>query len=53
LVGFGVLAHKFRGRENEQLQLDLMYVSREYRRQGIGSRIFDALSQVAIDRGAI
>lgn len=52
LVGFGVLAHKFRGRDNNQLQVDLMYVSRKYRRQGIGSRIFEELSRVAIERGA-
>lgn len=52
LIGFGVLAHKFRGKEQNQLQIDLMYVTREYRRQGIGSRIFDELSKVAINRGA-
>lgn len=52
LVGFGVLAHKLRGKGNNQLQIDLMYVSRKYRRQGIGSRIFDALRRVAIERGA-
>ncbi|RAP78184.1 GNAT family N-acetyltransferase [Paenibacillus montanisoli] len=52
LVGFGVLAHKFRGKEKNRLQIDLMYVSREYRRQGIGKRIMDALSQAAIEKGA-
>ncbi|MEK3910665.1 GNAT family N-acetyltransferase [Paenibacillus sp. FSL H7-0331] len=52
LVGFGVLAHKFRGKENNQLQIDLMYVTREYRRQGIGRRILDVLSEVAIEKGA-
>ncbi|QGH36890.1 GNAT family N-acetyltransferase [Gracilibacillus salitolerans] len=52
LVGFGVLAHKFRGKDNNQLQLDLMYVTREYRRQGVGSRIFEALSREATKRGA-
>ncbi|NOU74037.1 GNAT family N-acetyltransferase [Paenibacillus sp. LMG 31458] len=52
LVGFGVLAHKFRGRENNQLQIDLMYVTRQYRRQGIGSQILHALSKVAIAEGA-
>ena len=52
LVGFGVLAHKFRGEDKNQLQVDLMYVSRNYRRQGIGSRIFYKLSQAAIEKGA-
>ncbi|MFB9329426.1 GNAT family N-acetyltransferase [Paenibacillus aurantiacus] len=52
LVGFGVLASTFRGKEQDQLQLDLMYVTRAYRRQGIGSRIMDALSETAIAKGA-
>lgn len=52
LVGFGVLAHQFRGKENNRLQIDLMYVTREYRRQGIGSRILDALSKAAVEKGA-
>jgi ribosomal protein S18 acetylase RimI-like enzyme len=52
LVGFGVLGYRFRGKENNQLQLDLMYVTREYRRQGIGRQIIDSLSKVAIEKGA-
>lgn len=52
LVEFGVLAHKFRGSENNQLQIDLMYVTRNYRRQGIGRQIIDLLSKVAIEKGA-
>lgn len=52
LVGFGVLAHKFRGKENNQLQIDLMYVTKEFRRQGIGRQILNALSEVAIEKGA-
>nr|WP_279538008.1 GNAT family N-acetyltransferase [Paenibacillus turpanensis] len=41
LIGFGVLAHMFRGQSNDQLQVDLMYVSRSYRRKGIGTRILE------------
>jgi len=52
LVGFGVLAHKFRGMNKDQLQIDLMYVSRKYRRQGIGTKIIDALKKEARKRGA-
>ncbi|TYP74724.1 GNAT family N-acetyltransferase [Paenibacillus methanolicus] len=52
LVGFGVLANTFRGKDRDQLQVDLMYVTRAYRRQGIGSRIMDALSEAAIAKGA-
>ena len=52
LVGFGVLGHQFRGSEKNQLQVDLMYVSQGYRRQGIGSRIMGELSTVAREKGA-
>ncbi|CAM3917419.1 GNAT family N-acetyltransferase [Cohnella lubricantis] len=52
LVGFGVLAHQFRGEDADRLQVDLMYVSRSHRRQGIGSRIIEQLSEEARRRGA-
>lgn len=52
LVGFGVLAHKFRGPQLDRLQIDLMYVSRKYRRQGIGTRILNSLADEARARGA-
>lgn len=52
LVGFGVLGHKFRGYDNDRLQIDLMYVTREYRRRGIGSLILESLGTVAIAKGA-
>lgn len=52
LAGFGVLAHQWRGEEQDQLQLDLMYVSRSYRRQGIGSRIIELLEEEARALGA-
>ncbi|PQP80822.1 GNAT family N-acetyltransferase [Paenibacillus sp. PCH8] len=52
LMGFGVLAHHFRGRERNQLQVDLMYVSRGYRRQGVGKRILNQLGEEAKKRGA-
>ena len=52
LVGFGVLGHDFLGRTQDQLELSLLYVSRQYRRQGIGSQIFNALCSTATERGA-
>jgi GNAT superfamily N-acetyltransferase len=52
LVGFGVLGHRFRGEHQDRLQVDLMYVSRDYRRQGIGTRIIEELSREAKERGA-
>lgn len=52
LVGFGVLGYKLRGKDKDQLQVDLMYVSREYRRMGIGKKIMELLSEAAKIRGA-
>ncbi|WP_410769406.1 GNAT family N-acetyltransferase [Fontibacillus sp. BL9] len=52
LIGFGVLAHQFRGEKQDRLQIDLMYVSRSYRRQGIGTSILTRLEEEARTRGA-
>jgi GNAT superfamily N-acetyltransferase len=52
LVGFGVLAHQWRGEQQDRLQIDLMYVSRNYRRQGIGTQIMQTLAEEAKRRGA-
>lgn len=52
LIGCGVLAHQFRGRDLNRLQVDLLYVTRNYRRQGIGTRIINQLSEEAKRRGA-
>ncbi|WP_138493858.1 GNAT family N-acetyltransferase [Paenibacillus pinistramenti] len=52
LVGFGVLAHKFRGKDRDRLQLDLMYVTRSHRRMGLGRRIMDEIKKEAVRRGA-
>lgn len=52
LVGFGVLGYKFRGKEEDQLQLDLMYVTRKYRRKGIGKKLMGLLSEAAKKKGA-
>ncbi|MBB6272368.1 GNAT superfamily N-acetyltransferase [Pedobacter cryoconitis] len=52
LVGFGVLGHRFMGENFDQLPVDLMYVSRNFRRQGIGSEILKMLSAEAKNRGA-
>ncbi|GIO70248.1 GNAT family N-acetyltransferase [Paenibacillus cookii] len=52
LVGFGVLGHRFRGEQLDRLQVDLMYVSRAYRRQGIGTKLMEELADEARKRGA-
>jgi GNAT superfamily N-acetyltransferase len=52
LVGFGVLSHQFMGEDKNQLAIDLMYVSRNCRRQGIGTNIIKLLGDEARKRGA-
>lgn len=52
LIGFGVLGHKLRGKNKDRLQIDLMYVTRNFRRQGIGKQLMNELSKEAINRGA-
>ncbi|WP_207671300.1 GNAT family N-acetyltransferase [Paenibacillus cymbidii] len=52
LVGFGVLGHKLRGSNSDQVHVDLLYVSRNYRRRGTGTRIMVELEKVARARGA-
>ncbi|MEJ8303910.1 GNAT family N-acetyltransferase [Saccharibacillus sacchari] len=52
LVGFGLLAHRLLGPQRDTLPIDLMYVSRSYRRRGIGTRLMQLLSREALLRGA-
>lgn len=52
LAGFAVLEGKFRGERLDRLQLDLMYVSRKYRRQGIGTKLMEEIKAEAKRRGA-
>lgn len=52
LAGFGVLGHRRIGEQQDMLAVDLMYVSRPYRRQGIGTRLMNALSEAAAVLGA-
>ena len=52
LIGFGVLGHTFLGPDHDQLQVDLMYVSRRFRKQGIGTKMLEMLGAEAKKRGA-
>ncbi len=52
IAGFGVLGHRRLGEQQDMLAVDLMYVSRSYRRQGIGTRLMNVLSEEAASRGA-
>lgn len=52
LAGFGLLAPHWRGADQDQLQVDLLYVSRNFRRRGIGSYLMQMLAAEARSRGA-
>ncbi|WP_305024159.1 GNAT family N-acetyltransferase [Paenibacillus lacisoli] len=52
LAGFGLLAADWRGKDHDHLQVDLMYVSRNYRRRAIGRRLMGCLKREAVSRGA-
>lgn len=52
LVGFGVLTGRLFGPENNYLKLDLMYVSRSHRGQGIGGTLLGFLGDEARNAGA-
>ncbi|WP_126249057.1 GNAT family N-acetyltransferase [Chitinophaga rhizosphaerae] len=53
LVGFGVLGHAWIGENGNQLAVELLYVSRDFRRRGIGTQILDRLAGEARKRGAV
>lgn len=47
LVGVAVLESKFIGSQQDTLQLKFLHVSRDYRNQGLGARLFN----LAVERG--
>jgi predicted N-acetyltransferase YhbS len=47
LVGVGVLDNKFIGRDKDQLQLKFLHVSRDYRGQGLGRKLFQMAAEKA------
>jgi len=52
LAGFATLGHSFRGPAQDYLHLDLLYVSRAYRRHGLASRLMEEIERLARERGA-
>lgn len=52
LVGVAVLEGRFIGRAQDQLQLKFLHVSRAYRDQGLGRRLFGLAAAEARRRGA-
>jgi len=52
IVGAVILESKFIGKEKDQLQLTFLHISRDFRGQGLGRRLFEIASQTARQRGA-
>ena len=53
LVGIAILDNKFIGKDKNQLQLKFLHVSRDYRKQGLGRKLFDLVMDKARERGAL
>jgi predicted N-acetyltransferase YhbS len=52
LIGAAVLESNFIGKRGEQLQLKFLHISRPYRSQGWGQRLFGLAKAEAAERGA-
>jgi predicted N-acetyltransferase YhbS len=52
IAGVAVLENRFIGKNGDQLQLKFLHISRAYRKQGLGRRLFDQAAQEARRRGA-
>ena len=52
LVGVAAVDTRWRGPGGDLLQLDRLYVSNGYRKQGVGTRLFSEAQAVARERGA-
>ena len=52
VAGAAILESRFIGKNQDQLQLKFLHVSRRYRQQGFGRRLFDLAAEEARKRGA-
>ena len=52
LVALVVLESRFIGKRRDQLQLKFLHVSRSYRNQGLGAKLFELAKERASERGA-
>ena len=52
LIGVSVLESARVGRDRDQMQLAYLYVSRPYRRRGVGIQLFEAAASLAREAGA-
>jgi len=52
LVGVAVLGHKLVGDHRDEIQLVFLHVSKDYRRKGIATQLFNRICKRAKDKGA-
>jgi predicted N-acetyltransferase YhbS len=52
IIGAAILDSKFIGKGHDQLQLKFLHISRDYRKQGLGKRLFEMASAKASEWGA-
>ena len=52
LVGFAVIDNLLFGPTGDRIDLKLLYVTHDYRKKGIGVRLFDHAMSIARSRGA-
>jgi ribosomal protein S18 acetylase RimI-like enzyme len=52
LIGAAVIDTKFIGPNHDLLQLKFLHVSRDYRKQGVGTHLVEQVKAIAAERGA-
>lgn len=52
LIGVAILDNRFIGKNEDQLQLRFLHISRDYRKKGLGKRLFEVAGAKARERGA-
>lgn len=52
IVGMVALENKFIGKNKDQLKLDILYISKAYRKKGIGKKLVELIKNKAREMGA-
>ncbi|WP_291581663.1 GNAT family N-acetyltransferase [Clostridium sp. UBA6640] len=52
IIGLAALESKFIGKNNDQLKLDMLYISSNYRKKGIGKNLVNLLCEKSKELGA-
>jgi predicted N-acetyltransferase YhbS len=52
LVGISALENKFRGRNQDTVKLDVLWISQPFRKQGVGKKLVEMVKEKAKQRGA-